>query len=217
MQAPPLALDDVLEGHPALAHQHVRQVLGDLRQHQVVAQILVEDVLLQVADVNLVWSVAHQVIDRHEGMHRYLRRHFLVLVHQLIQDLLVHHLDRAPERSPRPLKRGPTLPHSRAQPARRHRHLLEYRPSLRSGQTAETRRADRRARAPDPHPAHRRIPVAKAPIAALAYDSAPYRSRPEMGGGAGAYARGIQVHGALTKQLMAPAVLPARNASASLI
>ena len=28
------------------------------------------------------------------------------------------------------------------------------------------------------HPAHRRIPVAKAPIAALAYDSVPYRSRP---------------------------------------
>ena len=29
-----------------------------------------------------------------------------------------------------------------------------------------------------PHPAHRRIPVAKTPITALAYDSAPYRSRP---------------------------------------
>ena len=28
-------------------------------------------------------------------------------------------------------------------------------------------------------PAHLRIPVAKAPIAALAYDSAPYRSRPQ--------------------------------------
>ena len=83
-------------------------------------------------------------------------------------------------------ERGPTLPHGRAQPARRHRHLLEYRPSRRSSQTAETRRADRRARAPGPHltpwvglhPAHRRIPVAKAPIAALAYDSAPYQSRP---------------------------------------
>ena len=47
------------------------------------------------------------------------------------------------------------------------------RPSRRSGQTAETRRADSRARAPGPHPGHRRIPVAKAPIAALAYDSAP--------------------------------------------
>ena len=73
------------------------------------------------------------------------------------------------------------------QPAGRHRHLLEYRPSRRSGQTAETRRPDGRARAPGPHltpwlgphPAHRRIPVAKAPIAALAYDSAPYRSRPQ--------------------------------------
>ena len=30
-----------------------------------------------------------------------------------------------------------------------------------------------------PHPAHQRIPVAKAPIAALAYDSAPYQSRTE--------------------------------------
>ena len=30
-----------------------------------------------------------------------------------------------------------------------------------------------------PHPAHRRIPVAEAPIAALAYDPAPYRNRPE--------------------------------------
>ena len=29
-----------------------------------------------------------------------------------------------------------------------------------------------------PHPVHRRIPVAKAAIAALAYDSAPYRHRP---------------------------------------
>ena len=85
-------------------------------------------------------------------------------------------------------ERGPTLPHGRAQPARRHRHLLEYRPSRRSSQTAGTRRADRRARAPGPHltrwvgphPAHRRIPVAKAPIAALAYDSAPYQSRPAI-------------------------------------
>ena len=74
----------------------------------------------------------------------------------------------------------------RAQPARRHRHPLEYRPSRRSGQTTETRRADRPARAPrphltpwvGPHPSHRRIPVAKAPIATLAYDSAPYRNRP---------------------------------------
>ena len=55
-----------------------------------------------------------------------------------------------------------------------------------SGQTAETRRPDRRARAPGPHltpwvgphPAHRRIPLAKASIVALAYDSAPYRNRP---------------------------------------
>ena len=30
-----------------------------------------------------------------------------------------------------------------------------------------------------PHPAHWRIPVAKTPIATLAYDSAPYRNRPE--------------------------------------
>ena len=74
-------------------------------------------------------------------------------------------------------------------PARRHRHLLEYRPARRSGQTAETRRPDGRARAPGPHltpwmgphPAHRRIPVAKAPIAALAYHSAPYQSRPQYG------------------------------------
>ena len=62
------------------------------------------------------------------------------------------------------------------------------RPSRRSGQTAKTRRADSRARAPGPHltpwvgphPAHRRIPAAKAPIAALAYDSAPYQSRPVL-------------------------------------
>ena len=94
--------------------------------------------------------------------------------------------DRAPGRNPRPLQRGPALPHGRAQPARCHRHLLEYRPSRRSGQTAETRRPDGRARAPGPHltpwvgphPPHRRIPVAKTPIAILAYDSAPYRSRP---------------------------------------
>ena len=94
--------------------------------------------------------------------------------------------DRTPGRNPRPLERGPTLPHGRAQPARRHRHLLEYRPSRRSGQTAETRRPDGRARAPGPHltpwvgphPAHWRIPVAKTPIADLAYDPAPYRSRP---------------------------------------
>ena len=60
------------------------------------------------------------------------------------------------------------------------------RPSRRSGQSAETRGADSRAQAPDPnlapwvgpHPAHRRIPVVKAPIATLTYDSAPYRSRP---------------------------------------
>ena len=53
---------------------------------------------------------------------------------------------------------------------------------------AETRRPDGRARPPGPHfipwvgphPAHRRIPVAKAPIANLGYDSAPYRNRPEM-------------------------------------
>ena len=96
--------------------------------------------------------------------------------------------DRTPGRNPRPLERGPTLPHGRAQPARRHRHLLEYRPSRRSGQTAETRRPDGRARAPGPHltpwvgphPAHWRIPVAKTPIADLAYDPAPYRSRPEV-------------------------------------
>ena len=59
------------------------------------------------------------------------------------------------------------------------------RPSRRSGQTAKTRGADSRARAlaPDltpwvgPHPARRLIPVAEAPIASLAYDSAPYLSR----------------------------------------
>ena len=68
----------------------------------------------------------------------------------------------------------------------RSRSALEYRPSRRSGQIAETRRADRGARAlgphltpwVGPHPAHRRILVAKTSIAALAYDSAPYRSRP---------------------------------------
>ena len=62
-------------------------------------------------------------------------------------------------------------------------------PPRRSGQTTETRRPDGRARAPGPHltpwvgphPAHRRILVAKAPIAALAYDSAPHRSRPQDG------------------------------------
>ena len=69
----------------------------------------------------------------------------------------------------------PQLPYGRAQPARRDRHLLEYLPSRRSGQTVETRRPDGRARASGPHltpwvgphPAHRRIPVAKAPIAAF--------------------------------------------------
>ena len=94
--------------------------------------------------------------------------------------------DRVPGRNPRPLDRGPALPHGRAQPARHHRHSLEYRRSRRSGQTAETRRPDGRARAPGqhltpwvgPHPAHWRIPMAKAPIADLAYDPAPYRSRP---------------------------------------
>ena len=55
--------------------------------------------------------------------------------------------DRTPRRNPRPLERGLTLPHGRAQPARRHRHLLEYCPSRRSDQTAETRRPDGRARA----------------------------------------------------------------------
>jgi len=76
---------------------------------------------------------------------------------------------RAPGRKPRPLQRRAALPLGRAQPARRHRHLLEYRPSRRSGRTSETRRPDRRARAPGPHltpwvgphPAHRRVPVAK--------------------------------------------------------
>ena len=95
--------------------------------------------------------------------------------------------DRTPGRNPRPLQRGPALPHGRAQPARRHHHLLEYRPSRRSGQTAATRRPDGRSRSPGPHltpwvgphPPHRRIPVAKAPIATLAYDSAPYRNRPD--------------------------------------
>ena len=74
----------------------------------------------------------------------------------------------------------------RAQPARRHRHPLEYPSSRQGGQTAETRVTDSRSRAPGPnltpwmgpHLAHRRIPVAKAPIPSLAYDSAPYRSRP---------------------------------------
>ena len=46
----------------------------------------------------------------------------------------------APGQNPRALKRGPALPNGRAQPARRHRHLLEYRPSRRSGQSAATRR-----------------------------------------------------------------------------
>ena len=54
----------------------------------------------------------------------------------------------------------------------------------------KTRQPDRRARAPDshltpwvgPHPAHRRIPVAKTPIAVLVYDSAPYRNRPGSAG-----------------------------------
>ena len=89
-------------------------------------------------------------------------------------------------------RRLPALPHGWTQPARRHCHLLEYRPSRRSGQAAETSQPDSRARPPDPHPApwvgshpaHRRIPVVKAPIATLAYDSAPYRNRPELGQGA---------------------------------
>ena len=56
--------------------------------------------------------------------------------------------------------------------------FLEFRPSRRSSQTAATRRPDGRARDPGPHPSHQRIPVAKA---ALAYDSALYRSQPETG------------------------------------
>ena len=75
------------------------------------------------------------------------------------------------------------LPHGRAQPSHRHSNLLEYRPSRRSSQIAAIRRPDRRARAPGPYPAHQRIPVAKAPITdlvVLAYDSAPYRNRPEV-------------------------------------
>ena len=55
------------------------------------------------------------------------------------------------------------------------------RQSRRSGQAAETRRVDSQAKAPSSYTAHLRIPVAKAPIAALAYNSAPYRSRPEDG------------------------------------
>ena len=55
------------------------------------------------------------------------------------------------------------------------------RPSRRSGRAAETRRADSQAKALSPHTAHRRIPVAKARVATLAYDSAPYRNRPVYG------------------------------------
>ena len=84
-------------------------------------------------------------------------------------------------RNPRPLERGPALPNGRAQPACRPRHPLEYRPSRRSVQTAETRRPDGRARAPGPqltpwvgpHPGHLRIPVAKVRVAALALRSCP--------------------------------------------
>ena len=98
---------------------------------------------------------------------------------------------RGPGRNPRPLQRRPALPHGRAQRARRHHHLLEYRPSRRSGRTTETRRTDHPARSPGPHltpwvgphPAHRRIPVAKTWIAALAHDSAPYRNRTACGCG----------------------------------
>ena len=62
------------------------------------------------------------------------------------------------------------------------------RPSRRSGQATETRRTDSQAKDPSPHltpwagqhTAHRRIPVVKAPIATLAYDSAPYRNRPDI-------------------------------------
>ena len=57
------------------------------------------------------------------------------------------------------------------------------RPSRRSRQPVETRRVDSQAKAPSPYTAHLRIPVAKAPKTALAYDSAIYRSRPEAGGG----------------------------------
>ena len=53
------------------------------------------------------------------------------------------------------------------------------RPSWQSGQAAETRRADSQAKAPSPYTAQLRIPVAKASIAALAYDPAPYRNRPD--------------------------------------
>ena len=48
------------------------------------------------------------------------------------------------------LKRGPALPHGRVQPAHLHRHPLEYRPSRRSDQTTERRRAESRIRFPGP-------------------------------------------------------------------
>ena len=44
---------------------------------------------------------------------------------------------RAPGRNPRPLQRGPALPHGRAKRARRNRHLLEYRPSRQSRQAGK--------------------------------------------------------------------------------
>ena len=66
------------------------------------------------------------------------------------------------------------------------RTTRDWTPPGRSGQTRKTRWPGSRARDPSPclapwvgpHPAHRRIPVAKAPISDLPYDPAPYRSRP---------------------------------------
>ena len=92
--------------------------------------------------------------------------------------------DRAPRRNPRPLERASNTawPGSTCSPPS---SSTGIRPSRLSGQTAETRGADSRAR----HPAHRRIPVVKTPITALAYDSAPCRSRPPRGGCPGSLCR----------------------------
>ena len=74
--------------------------------------------------------------------------------------------------------RGPALAHGRA-------NLLAAivihcnPPSRRKGHAAETSWADSQAKVSRPPTAHLGIPVATAPITALAYDSAPYRSRPE--------------------------------------
>ena len=93
--------------------------------------------------------------------------------------------DWASMRNSRPFQRGPALPHGRAQPTRRHCHPLE---SLHLGKAVRQQKHAGLTVEPEVLAASHalggltscppRIPVAEAPIADLAYDSSPYRSRP---------------------------------------